>query len=411
MFKIKQYKFIFVIILFHFYSCLELKFELEKISKSIAYQNKEDFMDNDYYYIFKNEEYNKDIKIIYQTGNINNEIQMSIIPYDNNLDLYINIFSKDDCYSDNINSFLFCKENLMRHYYATFNLYKTLDDLYINKKIKNKIFGQEYSGNNKDLLKLYIGDTRPMDQGKYSYKCKMNNNNECILNYISIIYNPINRKIENNETINNLEINSFAEINFGYSNIKGTYDVGKKIFDFLLSLPSFKNKCYIISSRSITIEDEYIKLICNSDTNIYDLPKIIFSFGEENKIQILLTSDLLFYKQYDIYGDKFYYMTRLEFSKLNKNWIIGRPLLNDVNLIYDLEKKYITFIFDENNDLNIINLPNKSFKIIVIKIFEVIGVVLLIFIVLFICFYCYRKRKIKVIKEYMNSNVQRLHDI
>jgi hypothetical protein len=299
----------------------------------------------------------------------------------------------------------------MRHYYATFNIYKTLDDLYINKKIKNKIFGQEYSGNNKDLLKLYIGDTRPMDQGKYSYKCKMNNNNECILNYISIIYNPINRKIENNETINNLEINSFAEINFGYSNIKGTYDVGKKIFDFLLSLPSFKNKCYIISSRSITIEDEYIKLICNSDTNIYDLPKIIFSFGEENKIQILLTSDLLFYKQYDIYGDKFYYMTRLEFSKLNKNWIIGRPLLNDVNLIYDLEKKYITFIFDENNDLNIINLPNKSFKIIVIKIFEVIGVVLLIFIVLFICFYCYRKRKIKVIKEYMNSNVQRLHDI
>ena len=109
MFKIKQNKFIFVIIFFHFYSCLELKFELEKISKSIAYQNKEDFMDNDYYYIFKNEEYNKDIKIIYQTGNINNEIQMSIIPYDNNLDLYINIFSKDDCYSDNINSFLFCK--------------------------------------------------------------------------------------------------------------------------------------------------------------------------------------------------------------------------------------------------------------------------------------------------------------
>ena len=413
-FKIKQYKFIFVIILFHFYSCLELKFELETISKSIAYQNKEDFMDNDYYYIFKNEEYNKDIKIIYQTGNINNEIQMSIIPYDNNLDLYINIFSKDDCYSDNINSFLFCKENLIENFYASFNIYKTIDDLCNNKKISKKIFGQEYSYNNKEILKLYLGDINQMKQGKYKYKCKTNKNNKCILNYISIISNSNNKDNKDIENDYYIKVNNYAEMNIGYSNIKGSYSEGKKIFDYLLTLSSFKDKCYIISSHSTTIEDEYIKLICNSDTNIYDLPKIIFSFGDKNQIQLVLTPELLFYRQYDIYGEKFFYLTRLEFSKINKNWVIGKSLLNDVNLIYNLEENYIEFIFDENYNFQIKKLPSdskSSFKKVIIVIFEILGIIIIAFVILFLGFYCHRRRKNLEIRDFISSKVQKLNDL
>ena len=409
MLKIKIYKILLIIFSFPLFFCIELKFEIAKISKSIAYQNKEDYMDNDYYYNFINEEYNKEIKILYQTGNINNEMQISSIPYDNNLDLYINLFSNDDCFSENINSFLFCKDNLLENFYASFNIFKTLDDLYTNKKISKKIFGQEYSGKDKENLNIYLGDINKMNQGKYRFKCKTNNNNKCRLNFISIINNA-NNKDNNNE--NNIKINSFAEINIGHSNIKGAYSEGKKIFDYLLTLSSFKDKCYIISSKSAIIGDEYIKLICDSDTNIYDLPKIIFYFGDKNQIQLLLTPELLFYREYDIYGEKYFYLTRLEFSKLNKNWVIGKSLLNEVNLIYDLEDNYIEFIFDEKYNFKMNNIPSdSSFKKILTKIFEIIGVIIIVFVILFLGFYCHRRRKTLEIRDFISSKVQKLNDL
>ena len=179
-------------------------------------------------------------------------------------------------------------------------------------------------------------------------------------------------------------------------------------------MPSFKNKCHIIISKSITVEDEYIKLLCNSETNIYDLPKIVFTFGDDNQIQLVLTSELLFYKQYDIYGEKFFYMTRIEFSKINKNWVIGRPLLNNVNLIFNLDENNIKFIFEEKSDLNLINLRNKSnsnFKKVVTIIFETFGILILIFALIFLVFYCHRKRKTMQMKDYMSSKVQKLNEL
>ena len=410
--------FLFILLLFKIISCIEIAFQLEKISKSITYQNNDDYIDNDYYYIYKqkNDDYNDELKILYQTGNINNENQISSIPYDNNINLYINIFANDDCFSNEINTFLFCKENLFRLFYASFNIYKTINELYSNKIISKKIFGQEYSGNNKENLKLYLGDINSMNQGKISYKCKTNKDKKCLLTYISIINNSNNKDNKdkkNEDIINNIEINSYSEINIGYSGIKGSYNEGKKIFDYLLTLPSFKDKCNIITSKSLTIEDEYIKLFCNSDTNIYDLPQIIFSFGENNQIQLLLTSELLFYKQYDVYGEKFFYLTRIEFSRINKNWVIGKPLLNDVNLIYDLDENNIIFIFEEQNTfkINLKNKSNSNFKKVVIIIFETIGIIILIFVILFICFYCHRKRKTMEMKDYIGSNVQKLNDL
>ena len=414
LYKIFLNNFFFIILFFQISSCFELNFELEKISKSIIYQNNDDYIDNDYYYILKqsNQGNNEEIKILYQTGNINNETHISILPYDN-INIYINVFSNEDCYSDDINSFLFCKDNLNRHFDSTFNIYKTIDELYTNKLITNKIFGQELSGEKKENLKLYLGDINAMQQGKYSYKCKSNKMNNCLLKYISIINNSNNKNNQNNDTVKHIEIKNYSEINIGYQGIKGTYNEGKQIFDYLLTLSSFKDKCYIITSKSIIIEDEYIKLICNSETNIYDLPKIVFTFGEDNQIQLLLTSELFFYKQYDVYGEKYFYMSRIEFSKINKNWVIGKPLLNDANLIYDLENNYVQFIFDEINNINMINLPESisAFKKIVIIIFEVLGGILLFFIVLFIIFYCHRKRKTMEYKDFISSNVQKLTDL
>ena len=203
------------------------------------------------------------------------------IPY-NDFYLAINKFKNDDCNSNYITSFLFCKENLMQYFYGYINIYKTLNDLYTSKKISKRIFGQEYS-KEKDKLKIYLGDISSMSLGKYSFKCEINNFNNILLNYISLIPNENNDK----NNITNFQINSNVEINSAYNNIKGPYNIGEKIFNYILSLPSFKDKCHISKIRSISYEDEYIKLICDSDTNIYSLPKIVFSFGKNNQLQLL----------------------------------------------------------------------------------------------------------------------------
>ena len=406
--------FLLIILLFKINLCLELTFELERISKSITYQNNDEYIDNDYYYIYKNKnEYNEEQKILYQTSKLINEEKLSSIQYENDIWLFINIFSYDDCFSNEIISFLFCKENLIRHFYSSFNIYNTINELYSKKIITKKIFGQEYYGKENENLKLYLGDINSMNKGKYEYKCKTNKDNKCLLTHISIINNSNNNENKNEEEINNIEINSYSEINIGYSGIKGPYNEGKKIFDYLLTLSSFKDKCHIIVSKSISIEDEYIKLLCDSDTNIYDLPQIVFTFGKDNDIQLCLTSESLFYRQYDVYGEKFFYMTRIEFSKINKDWVIGKSLLNNINLIYNLDEHYIKFIFDEKSASNLVNLKIKSseFKKVVIIILETIGIIILAFVVLFSVFYCHRKRRTIEMNDKISSQVQKLNDL
>ncbi len=178
-------------------------------------------------------------------------------------------------------------------------------------------------------------------------------------------------------------------------------------------MSSFKDKCHIIVSKSISIEDEYIKLLCDSDTNIYDLPQIVFTFGKDNGIQLCLTSESLFYRQYDVYGEKFFYMTRIEFSKINKDWVIGKSLLNNINLIYNLDEHFIKFIFDEKSASNLVNLKIKSseFKKVVIIILETIGIIILAFVVLFSVFYCHRKRRTMEMNDKISSQVQKLNDL
>ena len=390
--------------------CFELEFILENIPKSIIYRIQDDTIYNDYYvYTSKNEFFNKDMKIIYQTGNTPTNDQTFGIKYNNEYNLYNNKFSDDDCNSNYISSFLFCKENLNHYFYGYLNIYKTLEDLYNNQKISKKIFGQEYS-NEKNKLIIHFGDISSMPIGKYSYKCEINNNNNILLNYITITKNDNNDN--NNST--DIQINSETEINSAYNGIKGPYDIGEKIFNLILSFPEFKNKCSISKIKSITYEDEYIKLICSSDTNIYSLPKIIFSFGKNNQLQLILFPEMLFYKQYDAFGDKFFFISSFEFSKINKNWVIGRPLLNEVNLIFNLEEKekYIEFIYNNDKYFYKVNIKNNSgFKKFIIVLFSILGIGIIAFAFWFIFFYLKSKKKNLKMKDFMESNVQSLNDI
>jgi hypothetical protein len=289
------------------------------------------------------------------------------------------------------------------------NIYKTLDDLYTNRKISKKIFGQEYSYD-KNKLKIYFGDISTMSKGKYSYKCEINNSNNILLNYITILPNDD----KNKENMTNIQINSDTEINSAYNGIKGPYNIGEKIFNLILSFPSFKDKCYISNIKSISYEDEYLKLICSSDTNIYSLPKIIFSFGKNNQLQLNLFPEMFFYKQYDAFGEKFFFISSIEFSKINKNWVIGRPLLNEANLIFNLEEKekYIEFIYNDDKSFYKINIENNSgIKKFVIVLLTILGIGITGFALWFVFFYLKKKRKNVKMKDFLESNVQSLNDI
>ena len=400
----------FLFFIFQKLSCFEIEFSLENIPKSILYQTHDDSIYNNYYvYSSKKDNSNEDVKIIYQTGKISNEGQTFSILYNREYNLFNNEFSNDDCSSNSISSFLFCKENLKHYFSGYLNIYKTLDNLYTNNKISKKIFCQEYS-NDKEKLKIYFGDISSMSPKKYSYKCEINDFNNILLNYITLI----TEDNKDNRNISNIAINTNVEINSAYNNIKGSYDIGSKIFSYLLTLPSFKDKCHISKIKSISYEDEYIKLICDSDTNIYYLPKIVFSFGKNNQLQLVLNPDMFFNKQYDAFGEKFFYISSIEFSKINKNWIIGRPLLNEANLIFSLDEKdkYIEFLYDTDKFFYKVDISSSSaLKKFVIILFSIIGIGIVAFAFWFVFIYLKRKKQNIKMKDFMDENVQSLNDI
>ena len=400
----------FLFFIFQKLSCFEIEFSLENIPKSILYQTHDDSIYNNYYvYSSKKDNSNEDVKIIYQTGKISNEGQTFSILYNREYNLFNNEFSNDDCNSNSISSFLFCKENLKHYFSGYLNIYNTLDNLYTNNKISKKIFGQEYS-NDKEKLKIYFGDISSMSPKKYSYKCEINDFNNILLNYITLI----TEDNKDNRNISNIAINTNVEINSAYNNIKGSYDIGSKIFSYILTLPSFKDKCHISKIKSISYEDEYIKLICDSDTNIYYLPKIVFSFGKNNQLQLVLNPDMFFNKQYDAFGEKFFYISSIEFSKINKNWIIGRPLLNEANLIFSLDEKdkYIEFLYDTDKFFYKVDISSSSaLKKFVIILFSIIGIGIVAFAFWFVFIYLKKKKNNIKMKDFMDENVQSLNDI
>ena len=400
----------FLFFIFQKLSCFEIEFSLENIPKSILYQTHDDSIYNNYYvYSSKKDNSNEDVKIIYQTGKISNEGQTFSILYNREYNLFNNEFSNDDCSSNSISSFLFCKENLKHYFSGYLNIYKTLDNLYTNNKISKKIFGQEYS-NDKEKLKIYFGDISSMSPKKYSYKCEINDFNNILLNYITLI----TEDNKDNRNISNIAINTNVEINSAYNNIKGSYDIGSKIFSYILTLPSFKDKCHISKIKSISYEDEYIKLICDSDTNIYYLPKIVFSFGKNNQLQLVLNPDMFFNKQYDAFGEKFFYISSFEFSTINKNWIIGRPLLNEANLIFSLDEKdkYIEFLYDTDKFFYKVDISSSSaLKKFVIILFSIIGIGIVAFVFWFVFIYLKKKKNNIKMKDFMEENVQSLNDI
>ena len=400
----------FLFFIFQKLSCFEIEFSLENIPKSILYQTHDDSIYNNYYvYSSKKDNSNEDVKIIYQTGKISNEGQTFSILYNREYNLFNNEFSNDDCNSNSISSFLFCKENLKHYFSGYLNIYKTLDNLYSNNKITKKIFGQEYS-NDKEKLRIYFGDISSMLPKKYSYKCEINDFNNILLNYITLI----TEDNKNNRNITNIPINSNVEINSAYNNIKGSYDIGSKIFSYILTLPSFKDKCHISKIKSISYEDEYIKLICDSNTNIYYLPKIVFSFGKNNQLQLVLNPDMFFNKQYDAFGEKFFYISSFEFSTINKNWIIGRPLLNEANLIFSLDEKdkYIEFLYDTDKFFYKVDISSSSaLKKFVIILFSIIGIGIVAFAFWFVFIYLKKKKNNIKMKDFMEENVQSLNDI
>ena len=106
-------------------------------------------------------------------------------------------------------------------------------------------------------------------------------------------------------------------------------------------------------------------------------------------------------------------MSNIEFSKLNKNWIIGRPLLNDVNLIFDLDKNILEFIYKDDKYFYRVELNTSSNTIKkVLLIFLIIIVIGAILATIWFAWLFMKNKKNKIkLKDFMDSNVQSLEDM
>ena len=110
----------------------------------------------------------------------------------------------------------------------------------------------------------------------------------------------------------------------------------------------------------------------------------------------------------------FFFISSIEFSRINNNWVIGRPLLNEVNLIFNLDEKekYIEFIYNDDKFFYKVNIGNNSgTKKFIIVLLSFLGIGITAFALWFVFIYLKKKKKNVKMKDFMESNVQSLNDI
>ena len=223
--------------------------------------------------------------------------------------------------------------------------------LYQQKKIPSKIFGHRYFGD-RNYLRLFIGEITDDDYiDKYVKKkntfpkcsCheageilgKMSHNQlnqvwSCMLNK-AIIFQEGNESVfyEVNK------INTPVIFSTGSNLIRGPLEYGKQIFEYILNLPQYKDKC-----KEITYGKNKLNIICSWTIDIYNFPKIKFDVGGTT---LIAQPYNYLYKVYDSIGDKFVFKGRFEFGDDLKFWSFGQSVLREYDMIFDMENEYVGF--------------------------------------------------------------------
>ena len=257
------------------------------------------------------------------------------------------------------------------------NIPNFLMSLREHKIIDERIFYFKINNNNINLGKLIIGN--------YPHDIETKEFNKNYLLNMKPVFDVLDFKwdiqfyyIKSNNKFIPAPFNVKLRIELGV--IISNSDYLHFINDYFFNKLIEKNKC----NYSTIKKKKYKYFICDNDIDLKTFPQLEF-YDKENNFTFVLNSDDLFYK----YKNKIYFL--IVFTEKNINyWIFGRPFFKKYKLIFNVEKRLISYYSNYGNN-------NKS--IFWINLILILLVIVILILVLYLIYYLKNKPKKLFAKE------------
>jgi len=227
-----------------------------------------------------------------------------------------------------------------------------IHNLYNNGLIKNKIFGHQYK--NRTHGYLYLGEI-PSTMGYNYYKCS-------VAPFIAYInkWHCEGRAIALSNGQNFTQFHSPLAFDTAYIDVRGPFYEGNSILSEINE--NSNGKCHFISEE-IENEHKYIKLVCDYDLDIKNIPDVFFYLkGFELKLRNI---DL--FRVVLIDGKK-KFMSKVVGDSRYSYWNLGEPILKNYDMVFNYEDNTVGFSPNEN-----LTEGNWTMTIILGIVFIVIG--------------------------------------
>ena len=207
-----------------------------------------------------------------------------------------------------------------------------IHNLYNNGIIKQKVFGHEYKDRTSGYL--YLGEIPPTIGSNY-YKCPVSP----FIAYINK-WHCESRAIALSNGHNFTQFHSPFAFDTGYVDIRGPFYEGNSILSEINDASN--EKCQFIS-EDLENEQRYIKLICDYDLDIKNIPDVIFYLkGFELKLR-----NIDMFRVVLIDGKK-KYMSKIVGDSRYSFWNLGEPILKNYNMVFNYEDNTVGFSVNEN---------------------------------------------------------------
>ena len=207
-----------------------------------------------------------------------------------------------------------------------------IHNLYNNGIIKKKIFGHEYK--NRTHGNLYLGEIPPSFGNNY-YKCPVSP----FIPYLNK-WHCESRAIALSKGQNFTNFNRPFAFDTSYIDVRGPFYEGNSILSEINDLSN--GKCHFVSEE-IGDDERYIKLVCDYNLNIKNIPDVIFYLrGYELKLRNI---DL--FRVVLIDGKK-KYMSKIVGDSRYKYWNLGEPILKNYDMVFNYEDNTVGFSVNEN---------------------------------------------------------------
>jgi hypothetical protein len=239
-----------------------------------------------------------------------------------------------------------------------------IHNLFNNGLIKKKLFGHEYK--NRTHGYLYIGEI-PSSMGYNYYKCT-------VAPFIAYInkWHCESRSFALSNGVNFTQFHSPLAFDTAYVDIRGPFYEANAILSEINDVSG--GKCHYISEE-IENEHKYIRLVCDYDLEIKNVPDVIYYLkGFELRLRNI---DL--FRVVLIDGKK-KYMSKIVGDSRYNYWNLGEPILKNYNMVFNYEDNTVGFYPNEN-------LSEGSWTMTII-----LGIVFIVIGVMAIYIICNRKK-------------------